>query len=1006
MAEDVLGQMYIGTIHGFCFQLISSGAIVGFKHELKMLNDVELKDKIRHLFEKWYEEHQLSLDENLKDFILYNKNSFLKTLTNIFTDPDLRVRWGNYKNDTEINLGASVESLTSLCLGEWKRILCVNESMLIEDNKKKPKWLEYLESYRKEVSDDSAWIFLKSVKGFFDKVGRTPPVRKDKVSEDVYDFFQSIKELKNFVKKYYDDLLFCYENKDDLLSWSEMIKEIYTYIEDHYQNVEGITFSDLEYYVYQNLVNKSASEKIYEDYSYFIIDEFQDTSQIQFSIIKEIIKNDMKKVFSVGDVKQAIYGFRGGELGVFQEASKKTYENYSLLYNYRSQGQVIAFNNSLFSYLLPLGPEYDGDSHYSVPMSEQSIPEGKNDQGKVLIHKVSYKGELPQGKKTLSSSEMNYAESLEIFAYLKNNPENQNCILYSKLRPSYYLLEQLIEEKMSFTFQVKVPFNEDPLIAMLTLFSHYHAFPSDDEEVLRKTVYQLQKTRELLNLFSMADEVLRKELLASSLWHDSLGALEAFKKFLWKMNISTSSASHVWPLIKTIIEMGDNRFELVAEYVKPMSDDTYSIDLQQGNTPDKVIVMTVHASKGLEFETVILGGIHTNGDSKSTLDSFGKEPYSFKWYPKSLDRVSIKTPQYIFEYEEAKLKSFDEYKRLFYVALTRAVNSIVCFDLSCNDKDLYYAKNSWICAIRKWLDLSVGSDIKENILKNTIRSERDIEDLALDVKRLDLKPAMVHLDSLGVIDKEVSPLKTSIILSSELSVTRLTLLDQCPRKFYLKNLLKLDSQLLEDFELNRNHNVNKVVKEGSANNNDIKSSSERGTLIHESLSQAIQRNLVLQLDRNESGLIDKRGEEGMIWILDELKKYKEKGFELVSEKAVKFSLFGQMISGTPDLVLHHVVNGQLEVWDFKTGSLSEEKNKTYWLQLYCYAYALLAQNLSIRVASLKIVYIDEKKIVSQEVEYSTIKNSLYSIWEKVDELDQVNQDHCPKCEYSQYCELI
>ena len=70
-----------------------------------------------------------------------------------------------------------------------------------------------------------------------------------------------------------------------------------------------MTFSDLEYYVHEGLGLSGVIDRMAQSYRYIIIDEFQDTSPIQFKIITKMIKENYQRLFCVGDKKQAIYGF-------------------------------------------------------------------------------------------------------------------------------------------------------------------------------------------------------------------------------------------------------------------------------------------------------------------------------------------------------------------------------------------------------------------------------------------------------------------------------------------------------------------------------------------------------------------------------------------------------------------------------------------------------------------------------------------------------------------------
>jgi ATP-dependent exoDNAse (exonuclease V) beta subunit len=1003
LGEEIINQMYVGTIHGFCFRLLGGGAVSGLSVDSKMIDDIELKEKLTKLFNNWLElSHEDEASENNRSFILFNKKAIIKSLSSIFSDPDLRVKWSEWDKNKGIFIDENIDELIEYSFENWREDFRMGEFDLSFENKKEPKWVAYLAGYIKAVDLSSAWSFLKTSDDYFKAAGRTPPVKEGSVEERVYDFFQRIKELKSFQKKYLNDLVVCKEKPEEMAHWGNVIGNIYNYIEDNYLFYEGITFSDLEYFVYKSLNSGHVSQEIYDKYNYFVIDEFQDTSQIQFDIVKMLTKNDMKKVFTVGDVKQAIYGFRGGELGVFKEASDNTYQNLSLKNNYRSDDFVISLNNSFFTYLLPVGENFEGIAKSTVDMTEQVVPDHRKDLGFIEKRVVTIQGEFPDGKKSLSSAEINYLESVEIYQEILERPEEEICILYSKLRPSFYLLQHLVASDVSFSFQVKVPMAEDPIISLFSVFCSYHGQKyHEDRNYLSKTLFVIKEISNVLNLDLRNDDNWKDIFVKSETWYKSFGALESFKKFLWSINISTSNIAMSWNLVETLSELGENKFEYIYEFIKPLAEGSYSIDFQKGSGNRNVTVMTVHASKGLEFNTVMLGGIHTNGDSKSSLDNFGKKPFSYKWFPKDSNRKAVKSPTYIQEYEESKIKDFGENKRLFYVALTRAVHKVVWCDLYHDKKPLSYSKNSWICALRKWeVEVLLNNDndkLKQHIYDKHKKVETLLENYNLTQKRLDLRPAMIHLDSLGLREKR-NEKNNSLILCSELSVTRLTQLDNCPREFYLRNMLKVDDSELQ---------MNKVLPSKEVNKDIMSSSAERGTYVHEQLSNAILRNLTLELNVNEESKVDQKTIDNMEWVLGELKVYKSKKYNLISEKAVKFSLFGQMISGTPDLVLEGTNKEDLEIWDFKTGAYSEEKCRPYWLQLKAYALGLRKSQSTTdkdcNTVNMKLIFVDERKIITKKMILSEIEDDIFTLWNKLDDLDKVNEDHCPKCTYQELC---
>ena len=116
-------------------------------------------------------------------------------------------------------------------------------------------------------------------------------------------------------------------------------------------------------------INKQVSKVFYEqelapeiylslsnNFTDFLIDEFQDTNQTQWQTLKLIVEENLSKggsFFYVGDKKQAIYGFRGGDYKIF-DVPRKEFYNYEpkltvLDTNYRSCKAIVDFNNKIYS---------------------------------------------------------------------------------------------------------------------------------------------------------------------------------------------------------------------------------------------------------------------------------------------------------------------------------------------------------------------------------------------------------------------------------------------------------------------------------------------------------------------------------------------------------------------------------------------------------------------------------------------------------------------------------
>jgi ATP-dependent exoDNAse (exonuclease V) beta subunit len=96
--------------------------------------------------------------------------------------------------------------------------------------------------------------------------------------------------------------------------------------------------------------------RLSEKYKHFLIDEFQDTSLVQWTGIKRFLEESLAErgtFFYVGDIKQAIYAFRGGKSEIFDAISREflsaNVNTKTLNQNFRSGRAIVDFNNNIFS---------------------------------------------------------------------------------------------------------------------------------------------------------------------------------------------------------------------------------------------------------------------------------------------------------------------------------------------------------------------------------------------------------------------------------------------------------------------------------------------------------------------------------------------------------------------------------------------------------------------------------------------------------------------------------
>ncbi|MBC75256.1 MAG: hypothetical protein CME64_04505 [Halobacteriovoraceae bacterium] len=981
---EKLDSLTVSTIHGYCYKLIKQGFFSQVNPNDDIIGEAEFSKQIEEIFLDWLED-SVGREDSFYKTILKEKNNVLSSLKGILADPTLRLMWKNIDIESfELeDLNETIKQL--LWHQNFSQIFEEQASLGQWSDFKDKDWFKFLERFEEfrsnfdfSLASLNRWILELSSEDW--KIPRAPGAKS--IPQDAKDFYKLVKEFKDFLKKNEKDFLqFEEDGLAQVRGWYGQFQNLFMHVEAAYSEKPGFTFGDLEYIVNENLDVQSIREMVKSEYEYLIVDEFQDTSFIQFNILSKIVDGDYSRIFCVGDVKQAIYGFRGGELGVFFEMQQKTPLKLSLLNNYRSDKDIIKFNNSLFDYLFKLGLGFEGSDHYAVEVERQNAPIPERANGK--IYEIEANLEFLEGDlEKLSSSDVEYLEALALACEIKSNLDKNNettAVLYRKLKPSKVLMQILLSMDIGFTSQVKIPMLEDPILGMFDmLVKHSFNHGKLKDQFLEHSLnsYFSLLNVEVLNTLSEA-----KKFESNISYY---GLYQSFLLFLSSIGIVNSNYKNNLENIKLLIDMCGGDLGEIASKMDAWSELSYSLDFQYGKNPKKVVLMSAHASKGLEFNRILLGGIYTNDNSMGMKEMFGKSPYSFKWSEELTGKKKFKSPHYMLEQAVAKRKEFSESKRLFYVACTRAENELAWVRLEFGKLKATVAKGSWVSGLQKFLTqdeegMDFNQEISKNIKTYDISKEFDLGFL----QRMANQPPMFHFDNLGV---ESASGKTKVMLMPELSVTRLALVTQCPRKFYLQNILKLDSDAL--FKEDRNSDIDQLSSKSF-------SSSERGIEVHDELSKTIL---------SDFNIAPSKYQNQVEWVVENLKEFGDNA-NFISERPMKFEMFQYMISGIPDLIIQDVEKGVCEIWDFKTGRVKKEAPESYWFQLKAYAYALFNSKGMESVNQIKLVlcYVDNKINLDQIVSKEDVENYLWNYILLANDSDKVDTNYCEHCDFNKIC---
>lgn len=991
IAGNAINSLYIGTIHGLCHKLLSGGMINQSLGALDIISANEYRIKIATLINNWIDSKISEQQENnitLKTMI-FHKDQLIDSYSKIFGSPELRNAWNQaIGNETFLNDNEELIYDIFECL-DVNQLFLDDFGLAQYDKDIKKSWFQALDYFQKNRPKGKSIQCLNFTREFFLTFKRIMPPRDKEKYGKVIEIIDKFKTLRKLFKDNFDDFDdFYLQQNSNISEWAKYLKGLFLNVEKNYLNVSGTCFSDLEYYTHQALNDTSIVDLIRENYSYFIIDEFQDTSTFQFSIFKKLIRDDFKKLFCVGDIKQAIYGFRGGELGVFLSCKEKIPTFLELKNNYRSLDKIIEFNNQFFAMVFPLNENFVGVDKDKQDFTPQSIPPNLSARLTGDIFKIVDQLPLAQdgGKIKYKKKDYEKVEANNILQHIletkQKHVDEKICILYKSLSPSSFLITELINNNIGFTAQIKIPLETDPIIGMFKLL--LEVYTENDRGALSDYSYYSFVFTGLcyyLDIEVNADfTILLQDFIADYKIYD---LKYAFKVFISKLGFSSSSYENNFELCDSIAQTLYDDSDKILEFIDENKSNKISLEYQFGADANMVNIMTVHSSKGLEFDHVILGGITTNGRRMSDAWIFGRIPGSFKWKDSSKFKKFKKTPGLILEGLIDKKKDFSESKRLLYVACTRAVKTLSHVELTGDAAvTLSDSKNSWINANIAF-DKSL---VFEYSLKNYVTEK-------ISMSQDKMMAPLFQRAPLGIVPKSSG----QIILIPELSVTRLCTLVKCPRKFYLESICKIDDEDLESIaDLVPESNNIEVVQPLIPVEKGI-SSSKRGTRIHNIISNAILQSFNLPAHFDS---LDEFDQKAIAWGIEQIKLREEgKNCRLISEEKLKFPFFNHIITGIPDLVF--LFDNEICIWDFKTGTKNNDKQIEYVFQLKVYAYALyLKYSLKTQIT---ICYLDDQVLESFYFDIETIRDDLYQVWGKMTSFNTVNKNHCFECQYNKIC---
>ena len=470
--------------------------------------------------------------------------------------------------------------------------------------------------------------------------------------------------------------------RDDASQKRPQVSNIYIRYAERCRQANAMDFDDLlvqTWVLFQN--HEDIRRKYVEKFHFVLVDEYQDTNFAQQAIVYQLTK-ERQRVCVVGDDAQSIYSFRGANIdNILNFQSQYTNARlFKLEQNYRSTQLIVQAANSL------------------IRRNERQIPKNifsKNEHGEKLQLKPAY-----------SDKE----EAIIVCQDIKRLRKQDHCnwsdfaILYRTNSQSRSFEEQMRKDNIPYRIYGGLSFYQRKEIKDVIAYFRLIANPNDEEAFKRiinyptrgigdTTVTKIIQTAQMYGV-SLWQVIKEPVLFPMDVSKGTMTKIQAFRELIegWIGRVSTEDAytlGHDIIMTSGIskdIYSGRNpedisRQENLEEFLSGMQDFVESrkeedmgdeiylpdflqevalltdLDSDEGDSNDKVTLMTIHSAKGLEFPTVFVVGLEEN------------------IFPSPMCTNSM--------------RELEEERRLLYVAITRAEKHCI---LTCAQNRFRYGR--------------------------------------------------------------------------------------------------------------------------------------------------------------------------------------------------------------------------------------------------------------------------------------------------------------------------
>ena len=719
---NLLNSSYITTFDSFALSIVKRyHYILNITKNVSITDESIVKIEKKKLLDETFEELYSSNNENFNRLIdtycIKNDKSLRDNILKIsdkisdYIDKDKYINYVRNEFYQEDNINDLINEYISL-LEEKKHIINLeldNLSLYFD--------YDYIEKVNESIQGimscdiDTLCLYSKV------SLPSVPRGSSDEAKEAKKRFQKSIDDLLQYSsfgnkESIIEDII---NSKQNILTILDIVEVYLSKIKKYKEDNNIYTFTDIAFLAIKVV---KENENIRNELKYFfkeiMIDEYQDTNDVQETFIKLIANNN---VYMVGDIKQAIYRFRGSNPLIFKEK----YDNYSnnidgykidLIKNFRSRKEVLDNINKIFDLIMDddLGganykathemvygnTSYDDEKDnldYNLDVLEyqnnQKETRFSNIEVEIFTIAKDIKNKLKNNlkvfdKETSKLRDATYNDFVIILDRSKYFEDFKKIFEYldipltilkdGKLNTSTDIL--LIKNIIDFIIKInKNEFDNEFKYDFLSIGRSF-LYEYTDEYLFDVITENRYKETTIYKELSSIENINSKT--SSEIIIDILNVTDFYNK-IYKIgdyeNINVR-LSKIYEISQNLNSIGYS-IENLRDYLNEIIDNELDIKYTMySSNEESVKILTIHKSKGLEYPVCYFADLDHDFNTSDIKDKFITDKKYGLIIPSSLEDVKNSVIKELYKYNFLK-EEISEKIRLFYVTVTRAREKMI-----------------------------------------------------------------------------------------------------------------------------------------------------------------------------------------------------------------------------------------------------------------------------------------------------------------------------------------